>query len=75
MQKGNKKKPLRKPQHQRRPGIEKNLSPLPIYDYPEKPGTGKLAGKKYSLPAQIAELERLWLYYLQKKERILLLPI
>ena len=46
MQKGNKKKPLRKQQHQRRPGTEKKLSPLPVYDYPEKPGTGKLAGKK-----------------------------
>jgi NAD(P)-dependent dehydrogenase (short-subunit alcohol dehydrogenase family) len=46
MQKGNEKKQLRKPQHQRRPGSERKLSPLPIYDYREKPGTGKLAGKK-----------------------------
>ena len=46
MQKGNKKKRLRKPQHQRRPGIENKLSPQPVYDHPEKPGTGKLVGKK-----------------------------
>jgi NAD(P)-dependent dehydrogenase (short-subunit alcohol dehydrogenase family) len=46
MQKGNKKKQLRKPQHQRRPGVEKKLSPQPVFDYPERPGTNKLAGKK-----------------------------
>lgn len=46
MQKGNKKKQLRKPQHQRRPGLEKKLSPRPVFDYPEKPGTNKLIGKK-----------------------------
>ena len=46
MQKGNKKKLLRKPQHQPRPGKEKSLRPQPIFDYPEKKGSGKLAGKK-----------------------------
>jgi NAD(P)-dependent dehydrogenase (short-subunit alcohol dehydrogenase family) len=46
MQKGNKKKQLRKPQHQPRPGKEKRLRPQPIFDYPEKKGSGKLAGKK-----------------------------
>jgi trans-2-enoyl-CoA reductase len=46
MQKTNKKKPLRKPQQQRRPGKEKKLSPVPVFDHPEKPGTNKLAGKK-----------------------------
>ena len=46
MQKGNKKKQLRKPQHQRRPGLEKKLSPPPVFDYPERPGTNKLIGKK-----------------------------
>src|SRR5689334_14497917 len=46
MQKGNKKKAIRKPQHQRRPGSEKKLSPQPVFDHPEKPGTNKLAGKK-----------------------------
>jgi NAD(P)-dependent dehydrogenase (short-subunit alcohol dehydrogenase family) len=46
MQKGNKKKQLRKPQHQRRPGLEKKLSPQPVFDHTEKPGANKLAGKK-----------------------------
>ncbi len=46
MQKTNKKKPLRKPQQQLRPGKEKKLSPVPVFDHPEKPGTNKLAGKK-----------------------------
>lgn len=46
MQKSNKKKQLRKPQHQSRPGLEKKLMPLPVFDYPEKPGTNKLVGKK-----------------------------
>ena len=45
MQKGSKKRPLRKPQHQQRPGIEKKLIPQPIFDYPEKAGTNKLRGK------------------------------
>ena len=46
MQKGNKKKQLRKPQHQRRPGVEKKLSPQPVLDYTEKPGKNRLIGKK-----------------------------
>ena len=46
MQKANKKKQLREPQHQRRPGLEKKLSPPPVFDYPERPGTNKLIGKK-----------------------------
>ena len=45
MQKGNKKKQLRKPQHQQRPGIEKKLIPQPIFDYPGKKGSDKLKGK------------------------------
>ena len=45
MQKGNTKKQLRKPQHQRRPGSEKKLKPEPEFDYPEKAGTNKLRGK------------------------------
>ena len=45
MQKGNKKRPLRKPQHQRRPGSEQMLEPQPVFDYPEKPGSNKLKGK------------------------------
>ena len=45
MQKKNKKKQLRKPQHQVRPGIEKKLKPPPIFDYPEKKGNNKLKGK------------------------------
>lgn len=45
MQKGSKKKQLRKPQHQVRPGSEKNLEPQPVFDYPEKRGNNKLRGK------------------------------
>ncbi|HEU4859508.1 MAG TPA: SDR family oxidoreductase [Chitinophagaceae bacterium] len=45
MQKGNKKKQLRKPQHQQRPGIEKKLTPRPVFDFPDKKGTNKLNGK------------------------------
>lgn len=45
MQKGNKKKQLRKPQHQARPGSEKKLEPQPVFDYPEKNGNNKLKGK------------------------------
>jgi NAD(P)-dependent dehydrogenase (short-subunit alcohol dehydrogenase family) len=45
MQKGNKKRQLRKPQHQVRPGSEKKLEPLPVFDYPEKKGNNKLKGK------------------------------
>src|SRR4030095_7262112 len=45
MQKGSKKKQLRKPQHQVRPGSEKKLEPRPVFDYPEKEGSNKLKGK------------------------------
>ena len=34
MQKGSPKKPIRKPQHQPKPGIEKKMMPRPIYDDP-----------------------------------------
>lgn len=33
------------PQQQERPGIESKMTPEPIYDYPEKRGSGKLDGK------------------------------
>ena len=45
MQKGNKKRKIRKPQHQQRPGSEKKLKPQPVFDYPEKTGNNKLRGK------------------------------
>jgi NAD(P)-dependent dehydrogenase (short-subunit alcohol dehydrogenase family) len=45
MQKGGNKRPMRKAQHQARPGEERKLKPLPIFDYPEKLGSGKLKGK------------------------------
>lgn len=45
MQKANPKKPVRKPQHQRKPGIEQKMEPRPVFDYPDKRGTGKLQGK------------------------------
>lgn len=45
MQVGNKKRQLRKPQHQPRPGSEKKLEPKPVFDYPEKTGSNKLKGK------------------------------
>ena len=45
MQKATPKKQIRKPQHQRKPGLEKKMQPRPVYDYPYKKGTGKLSGK------------------------------
>ncbi len=45
MQKGEKKRQVRRPQHQPRPGSEKKLKPQPVVDYPEKPGTNKLKDK------------------------------
>lgn len=45
MQKGQEKKPLRKPQHQPRPGIEKRMHPHPVYDDPAKAGSGRLKNK------------------------------
>jgi NAD(P)-dependent dehydrogenase (short-subunit alcohol dehydrogenase family) len=44
MQKGGKKKPLRKPQSQRRPGAESKMNPAPEAR-PEYPGSGRLSGK------------------------------
>lgn len=46
MQKGNPKKQIRTAQHQRRPGIESRMIPMPVYDKPGNKGTGKLDGKK-----------------------------
>lgn len=46
MQKGSPKKEVRKPQHQPKPGSEKKMNPRPVFDYPDKPGTGKLMNKK-----------------------------
>lgn len=46
MQKGGKKRVIRKPQHQQRPGSEKAMHPRPVFDYPEVPGTNKLRDKK-----------------------------
>ena len=45
MQKGNKKRQLRKPQHQPRPGTERKLVPQPVFDYPDKRASNKLRGK------------------------------
>lgn len=44
MQKAGKKKPLRKPQTQRRPGSERKMKPAPEVRT-EYPGSGRLAGK------------------------------
>jgi NAD(P)-dependent dehydrogenase (short-subunit alcohol dehydrogenase family) len=40
-----KKKKLRKPQEQSRPGVESKLDPQPVFDYPEVKGSGKMKGK------------------------------
>jgi len=45
MQKANPKKPIRKPQHQRRPGVEYKLKTVPDTDPLQKEGTGKLKNK------------------------------
>ena len=45
MQKGSNKKPVRSPQHQPRPGLEKKMKPLPIFDYPEIKGNSRLKNK------------------------------
>jgi NAD(P)-dependent dehydrogenase (short-subunit alcohol dehydrogenase family) len=44
MQKAGKKRPLRKSQAQKRPGLESEMKPVPIAERPEKPA-GKLQGK------------------------------
>lgn len=45
MQKGKPSKSVRTPQHQQRPGIESKMNPRPVYDDPQKSGSGKLKGK------------------------------
>lgn len=45
MQESNPKKPLRKPQHQNRPGAEFKMDPPPVYDRPHLKGSGKLEGR------------------------------
>ncbi len=45
MQKSNEKKPIRKPQSQKRPGLESEMSPTPVSNRPEEKGCGKLEGK------------------------------
>jgi NAD(P)-dependent dehydrogenase (short-subunit alcohol dehydrogenase family) len=45
MQKSHPKKALHPPQHQQRPGSEAKMHPHPVFDDPEKKGSGKLKGK------------------------------
>src|SRR4026209_2897477 len=45
MQKINPKRPKRKPQKQRRPGVESKMQPLPVSDELKKKGSGKLTNK------------------------------
>ena len=45
MQKGGVKKPVRPAQHQVRPGLEKKMKPLPIFDYREIKGNNRLKNK------------------------------
>ena len=44
MQKGAKKRPLRKPQSQSKPGLESKMNPEPVSST-DKPGSGKLQDK------------------------------
>lgn len=44
MEKGEKEE-IREPQEQPRPGIESEMTPEPIYDYPDQKGADKLKGK------------------------------
>lgn len=44
MQKGEKKE-IREPQEQPKPGLESEMEPEPIYDYPDQKGADKLKGK------------------------------
>jgi NAD(P)-dependent dehydrogenase (short-subunit alcohol dehydrogenase family) len=39
------KKPIRKPQSQKKPGIESNMRPEPVYDDKQKPSSMRLDGK------------------------------
>ena len=45
MQKGAASKKIRPPQKQNRPGTESKMKPVPVTDYPDKPGSGKLNNK------------------------------
>lgn len=45
MQKGSIKKPVRPPQHQARPGLEKKMKPLPVFDYQGIKGNHRLKNK------------------------------
>lgn len=45
MQKGGEKKPVRKAQHQKRPGLERRMVPLPVSENLEDKGSNKLNGK------------------------------
>lgn len=45
MQKGSASKKIRPPQQQKRPGTESKMKPVPVADYPDKPGSGKLNNK------------------------------
>jgi len=45
MQKGGPKKPVRPKQHQPRPGEEKKMRPLPVFDYPHIKGNNRLKNK------------------------------
>jgi NAD(P)-dependent dehydrogenase (short-subunit alcohol dehydrogenase family) len=45
MQKGSQKRKLRATQHQRRPGVERQMKPQPVFDYPERKGSNKLLNK------------------------------
>lgn len=44
MQKGEKKE-IREPQEQPKPGLESEMDPEPVYDYPDQKGADKLKGK------------------------------
>lgn len=45
MQKGSIKKPVRPPQRQQRPGLEKKMKPQPVFDYPGIKGNHRLKNK------------------------------
>jgi NAD(P)-dependent dehydrogenase (short-subunit alcohol dehydrogenase family) len=45
MQKASPKKQIRPPQRQEKPGMEQKMKPHPVFDYPEKKGSGKLKNK------------------------------
>ena len=54
MQKGGKKRPLRKPQSQSKPGIESKMDPKPVATTP-LPGTGKLKDKIASTTINVSK--------------------